>query len=362
MKYRATQVLAIKSYAADFTELIDINIADPISMLNIQFQALNAAVDTIDAIGHWAQGLTKIELVDGSEVLFSLNGMEIFGIQFPLFKNYIDNWLHYMGSNYYVINLRIPFGRKLWDPDFALVPANFKNLQLRIQGDMNGGGVLPTACKLAVEAHCFDTKTISPVGFLQTKEIKDYTVAASGHEYTELPTDLKIRKLFVKALLAGTEPNAFINHLKLSEDGDKHVPFDLDTDELCQIFPDDNMLIEDHYRARAHNTQTHNFCTPTSKVGMLATPIGDTGSSVVYVNEGDGGRVHIIGSGSVYADVYVRGFYPNGILTIPMGNEDDPEDWFDPELLKNLRLDLTAGSGAGTTNTAQIILQQLHPY
>ena len=360
MNYRTVKILAIKSYAADFTELIDIGLADPISMLNIQFQALNASVDTIDAIGHWAEGLTKIELVDGSEVLFSLNGMETFGLQYPLLKNSVDDWLHYMGSNYYVINLRVPFGRWLFDPDLALDPKRYNNLQLKIEGDMNGGGVLPTACKLAVSGLCFDQKSVSPVGFLSTKRVKEYTMGSASHEYTDLPMDKKIRKLFIKALLAGTEPNATITHLKLSEDFDKHVPFDLDVDELCQLYPDDNMLIEEHYRARAHSTQIHHFCTPTSKIGFVATPIGSSGSSVVYLDEGDGGRVHIVGSGSVYADVHVRGYYPNGILSIPMGDEWDPSDWFDPAGLKNLRLDLTSASGMSTA--AEIILQQLSMY
>jgi len=362
MNYRATKLLANKSYSADFTERIDVNLGDPISMFSVQFQALNAAVDTIDAIGHWAQGLTKIELVDGSDVLFSLSGMQAFALQKALLKTRVDDWLHYMGSNYYVINFRIPFGRHLWDPELALDPSRFKNLQLTITGDMNGGGVLPTACKLMVHALCFDQKPVSPVGFLQTREVKNYTMTASGHEYTELPTDLKIRKLFVKALLAGTEANAVIDHLKLSEDNDKHVPFDLDMDELCQLFPDDNDLYEEHYRTRAHSTQIHHFCTPTSKVGFVATPIGDSGSSVVYLNEGDGGRVHIIGSGSVYADVFVRGFFPNGVLAIPMGDDKDMDDWYDPSGIHSLKLDLTAGSGAGTTNPAQIMLQQLRPY
>lgn len=362
MNYRAIKVMAQKGYDADFTEIIDIGLADPVSMLTIQFQALNAASDVIDAIGHWAQGLTKIELVDGSEVLYSLTGMEAYALQFILLRNHIDQWLHYMGGSYYVINIRVPFGRYLWDPDLALDPKRFKNLQLKIQGDMNGGGVLPTAAKLMVSALCFDEKIISPMGFLQTKEVKNYTMTASGHEYTDLPTDLKIRKLFVKALLAGTEAPSVISNLKLSEDFDKHVPFDLETGLLNQLFPEDNMLYEEHYRTRAHSTQIHHFCTPTEVVGFVANPIGATGSSVVYLDEGDGGRVHIIGSASVYADVIVRGFSPNGVMTIPMGDEKDPDDWFDPQGIKNLRLDLTAGSGAGTTNPAQIILQQLRAY
>jgi len=362
MYYRTTKLLAQKGYTDDFTEIIDVNILDPISMLNIQFQALNAAVDTIDAIGHWAKGLTKVEVIDGSDVLFSLTGMELFAAQYILLKDMVDDWLHYMGSNYYVVNFRVPFGRWLWDPDFSLDPKRFNNLQLKIQGDMNGGGVLPTACKLKVDALCFDQKTVSPTGFLQMKEVKNYTMTASGHEYTDLPTDYRIRKLFIKALLAGTEPNAVIEHLKLSEDSDKHVPFDLDTDELCQLFPDDNLLYEEHYRTRAHSTQIHHFCTPTSKVGFVSNCIGDTAVAYQGLNEGDGGRVHIIGSTSAYADVIVRGYFPNGVLSIPLGDEWEASDWYDPSAVRSLRLDLTAGSGAGTTNTAQIFLQQLRPY
>jgi hypothetical protein len=38
----------------------------------------------------------------------------------------------------------------------------------------------------------------------------------------------------------------------------------------------------------------------------------------------------------------------------------DPDDWFDPEGLKNLRLDLLSTSGM--SNTCEILLQQLRTY
>ncbi len=71
MNYRMATLHALKSYTADTTEIIDVNVRDPISQLIIELRVGNTA-DEMQA--HPIACLTKIELVDGSDVLFSLSG------------------------------------------------------------------------------------------------------------------------------------------------------------------------------------------------------------------------------------------------------------------------------------------------
>lgn len=360
MNYRLAKVFAQKSYAADFTELIDINLSDLVSAFVLNYQGYNTS-GSAGATAHWAKAVTKIELVDGSNVLFALDGMELQALMYAHLKRQLADWLHYLDNNYYSLNLVIPFGRWLYDADLALDPAKFNNLQLKVTNDMDAGGAAPDAAKLTVFAHCFDQKSASPVGFLQAKRIKQYTMAASSHEYTDLPMDYRIRKLLIKGLKAGTEPNQVIQTVKLSEDNDKRIAFDADFDELGWLFPDDNLKIVESFYIQNDGAKNAYYCTPTSKVSAAAVEM--TGAADAYFDciDGDGGRLYVDGSAAKNAQVIVTGFYPNGVLSIPFGDEWDPGDWFDPSGLKNLRLDLLTSSGSGT-GTAEIILQQLRTY
>jgi hypothetical protein len=359
MNYRATNIFAQKAYSADFTELIDINIADPISELLINFQGLNASGST-GATAHWAKGITKVEIIDGSEIIFSMSGLDLYAYALLHYKKAPAQWLHYWGTNYFVITLRIPFGRKLWDPNLALLPKTFKNLQLKVTSTMAAGGVAPTATKLDVWALCFDQKSPTPMGLLSAKQVKQYTMGSSSHEYTDLPTDQKIRKLMVSALVAGTEPNQVLSHLKLSEDNDKHVIVDADSDVLGWMFSEENIKIQEGFYFQADGSQRSYYCTPTSKVYPVAVQYLDAAAGYFATMDGDGGRVKIDGSAAGNGICLLEGFYPNGMFSIPLGDPSDIDDWFDPAGVKNLRLDLL--SCASMTNTCNIILEQLRQY
>jgi hypothetical protein len=242
----------------------------------------------------------------------------------------------------------------------ALLPRNYKNLQLRVQSTMADGGVAPTATKLDVWALCFDEKVPSPIGLLTAREIKQYTMGSASHEYTDLPIDQKIRKLMVKALVAGTEANQVLSHLKLSEDNDRHIIVDADSDVVGWMFSDENIKIHEGFYFQNDASQRNYYCTPTSKVYGTASEMTAAASGYFAIIDGDGGRVKIDGSAAINGQTVLEGFYPNGVFSIPMGDQNEIDDWFDPAGLKNLRLDLLSASGM--SNNAEIILQQLRLY
>ncbi len=359
MKYRSTNIFAQKSYTADFTETIDINLADPISEIQINYQGLNTT-GSAGATAHWSKCVSKVEIVNGSDVLFSMAGLDLYAYALLHYKKPVAQWLQYLNDNYFSIGLRIPFGRWLWDPMLALLPRKFNNLQLKVTSDMDAGGVAPDATKLDVWAHCFDQKEISPTGFLMGKQVKEYTMGDASHEYTDLPTDYPIRKLLIRALVAGTEPNQVLNHLKLDEDNDRHVIIDADSDVIGWLFSEENIQIVEGFLFQNDGSQRSYYCTPTSKVQTAANEWTAAASAYFATYDGDGGRVKIDGSAGVNGNCISSGFYPNGVISIPFGNQADPDDWFDPKGVKNLRLDLKSASSM--TNACQILLQQLRTY
>lgn len=359
MKYRSTNIFAEKSYIADFTELIDLNLADLISELVILYRGYNTT-GALGGSGHWSKCITKVELSNGSDILFSLSGLDLFALGYIHYKKAASQWLHYLDNNYFDIILRLPFGRWLWDPMLALDPKKFNNLQLKIISDMDAGGAAPDATKMSVWAQCFDEKQATPNGFLSAKLIKEYTMGSASHEYTDLPTDDIIRKLLVRALVAGTEPVQVLDNVKLDEDNDRHVIIDAQSNMLARLFPDENILITEGFLFQNDGSQRSYYCTPTAQVENIANEWAAAASAYFATYDGDGGRVKIDGSSGVNGNCISTGFFPNGVFSFPFGNQMDPEDWFDPKGIKNLRLDLLSTSGM--SNACQIMLQQLRKY
>lgn len=360
MNYRFDDLMAETSYSADKTEVIDINVADPISQIMIELDVLGVADD---ATAHAIACLTKIELVDGSDVLFSLTGYEAEALDFYNHGHLRSNWNPYLASLYVQRFLAINFGRYLWDPEMAFDPRHFKNPQLRLTLDINAGGNASTANKLHVWAALFDQKVITPAGFLMAKEIKDYTMTASAHEYTDLPTDYKYRGLYIRNLEAGTEPNSNIANIKLAEDNNKRVLFNCLPNDILRQNPSRNPQIVEQIMFAA-KTDTCNVFTTVSEraTATFTTWAGALGTGTFASYGAAGGRMVVDAGGNENAVAIVAGYIPHGVFEIPFWSRDLIEEYYDVAKVGSLKLDVTTGSGAAGTEKCQIFTEQYRPY
>lgn len=361
MNYRMAKIFAQKSYTDDFSELIDIRLSNPISRIRIGYEGLNTVIAADNwTTAHWAKSIKKIELADGSDILFSLSGEEAYGAQF--FQNKVEpsDWLHSLQASYFHVSLFLDFGRHLWDTLLALDPTKFKNLQLKIENDEDAGGSAPSASKMEVDAWIFDEKTITPMGFLQTKRIKQYTMGDASHEYTELPLDHNIRKIMIRALKAGTELCQVLGNIKLSEDFDKSIIVDEDPATIVRLFADENRPYRELITTSVDGNSRIQHCTPSDRGAAIAVPWRATLDGYVACYGVVGQQFKIIGSSGSNVQALVQGYCPMSMVSIPMGDDQDPDDWFSPGALKSLRLDML--SAASMTNTAEIIVQQHRPY
>jgi len=362
MKYRLSTLFAEKSYSADGTEVIDLNMVDPLSQIIIAFAA-NITDDTA-ITAHAIACITKIELVDGSDVLYSLNGYQAEAIDWYHNHNFNSPWNIYMGWGETQRFIRLNFGRFLWDPELAFDPKKFKNPQLKISLDINAGGAVPTTNKIQVWGALFDEKVVSPIGFLMHKEIKSYTATASAHEYTDLPVDFPYRKLLIRCLYPETEPCQILSNFKLSEDQDRRIIFNHGTEDILRTIAMISPEIQEYIHARVATAATHIYCTPAARVYAIGTELGDTsGSGAIATSMGDGGRFHAIAAtAQKYAQFFVKGFLPHGTWEIPFGLQQEIDDWYDVTKIGSLKLDVTAAAHSATTPSAQVFLQQLRKY
>jgi len=358
MKHRiATQVEAWNSSAAG-TRIIELNMVNPISRLTVQMKGLNS--DNA-AVGHPALMVTKIEVVDGSDVLFALSGTETQAL------NYYDqgrmpcNVVNYINATSAIATFHLDFGRHLWDEALALDPKRFKNLQLKITYDDGLGGSACTSSTISVFAWLFDAETISPRGFLMSKEQYKYTQNAAGlaHEYIQLPTDFDIRKLLIQSLYADKQPWEQYNRIKISEDNDRRIPVNnLRTSDLLKLYQPDERIQEDLFVELVSTPDVY-YCAATYDTAATGVGMVVTDAAIAHL-QSYGGTISIIGTNAQQQVWHVTGLAPHGTLCIPFGEQDKIEDWYTVAPINELLLDIT--QGAGTAGTTQICTQQFRTY
>ena len=362
MNYRLATILAKEGVSKDLTKVIDLNLADPVSQFQITYES--TGVGSADASGHVAKCITKIELVDGSDILYSLSGQECQAVDFyhrgkepPAL-----NWYLAGTEGFWVFNVN--FGRYLYDPLFAFDPKKFTNPQLKITIDVDAGGAGSSAGFLTVLAHIFDEKTITPEGFLMHKEINNYGMAAAAHEYVDLPTDYPFRKLFIAAQTYDVGPEYLLDTIKLSEDNDRRIPFSDTFHNILKAIVGQQRPFREVIIGASSDTDNIFMCTPcywpTLIVSKWASEANNYGAAAYG---GDGGRGHIywVTAGGNYM-VQVEGWCPHGAIEIPFGLQNEPADWYDVTKIGSLRLDILSKSGRSSADTVQIFLQQLRKY
>jgi len=360
MNHRLSKLLAETSYNADTTKIIDINYADPISALIIHMGGVYVG-DTSTA--HGIACLKKLEIVDGSDVLFSLTGYEAEALDIYHNKRMPSNFNFYCNGGGCDRDIMINFGRKLWDPMFAFDPKRFKNPQLKITLDLDAGGNAPSSIKFTVFAAMFDEKKITPEGFFMSKEIKDYPMASAAHEYTDMPTDFPYRKLLIRAMTVGTEPSAIIENVKLSEEQDRKIVIDQAGHEILRTIASDNPQLLEQIIIPLTTAAKYVFCTPSERAVATFVPW----ATVAATNSGSsygaaGGRITAIASAAGNYGVIINGWAPHGVYEVPFGDQDEPDDWYDVTNIGSLKLDIKALSGRSSSDLVQIFLQQLRRY
>lgn len=357
MKYRKATILAQESATTPATKTIDLDLAEIISRIHINLRVTNGN-NTL--IGHPALCVTKMEIVDGSDVLYSLDGPEVqavgeLGTNFPGM-----DVISYMSGDQIQPSMSIFFGRHLWDTKYAFDPKKFKNPQLKISHNLALGGSTPSSMTLAVYADLFDEKPVSPDGFLMSKENYTYTASASAHKYIDLPVDYPYRMLILQGLSSGYNIPSIINHIKLSENTDKRVVMDHSTSDILKLLLSETYPLTEDINAYVATTATKMW----SKIGYEGIATGHPTSAAVCAmsfNPIAGGSYLALLEAAGYAKMITRGWCPHGCFNIMPGNKDDPDDWYDPTGLKSLRLDLTAG-GSSPACDINVITQQLRKY
>jgi hypothetical protein len=359
MKYRTAELLAAEDQTSGAgTKTIDLKGLAPISRIIIQW------IITKTANAMWSychKDITKIELVDGSDVLHSLDGGQNQALCIYDRKCPTMNHGQYINANSQRSSYGIDFGRFLGDPLLAFDPMKFNNPQLKITFDEDVSDTGATSNSLAVWAECFDEKVITPVGFLSAKNFESWVLStAAAYHYLDLPTDLIIRKMLIQGYLKAYEPWYQVAEAKLSEDNDKRIPFDWNLEKYHQIRKGIDPPVTELVRGYGITSGTPYYLTPTDYWANFQFTPGGTQEQHYQDQPGRGGYFLAYCSTDREIHAVAQGWLPNHCFQFPFGDQQDIEDWYDVTKIGSLRLRLKSGSGS--TGNVDTILQQLRPY
>lgn len=357
MNYRYATLLSETSITADKTQIIDLDVHDIMSRLDI-FYRYSGSQHAMDSYGY--ADIEKIEIVDGSDVLFSLTGGECQALNINNRKcPTMTHGQHRHGDSEMQV-FGIDFGRTLWDRELAFDPTKYTNPQLKITVDFGTSDTGISTSYLTVKAHMFDERKVTPTGFLMAKEHYSYTIGDDGsYEYVELPQDYLIRKMLVKGYLAAYEPWHQIEDIRLDINNEAKIPFDVNVEEYYRTRKGVDQLVESALLVQVDTTgNCVYYVEPTDYwVAPVLTPIGE---STISMGNPRGGKLTLTASTTASCAGIVRGYLPNHCIHFPFGIENDPTDWFDPTGVDKARLRLESGSDDG--GVGAIVLEQLRPY
>lgn len=353
--YRLATILAQEAIDTAGTKTIDLDVTDSISEIDIRVRATNSSHTPT---AHPAAILSKVEIVDGSDVLMSLNGHELQALQFYHYGKPSQQWICWASGAEFFVNFKLPFGRRLWDPQLALDPTRYTNPQLKITHNKASGGCAPASGYMQIDGHLFDEKKVSPTGFLSAKEWYNYNLTSGAYEYVDLPDDMAIRLMLIRSLYPGQSPHALFSAVKLSYNQDKKVIFDDTTPMLSQVYDIWGPYVESH-EGYVGTGATNFYIAPTTSVNPVS---GSWGGARDYYGGYSpwGGRVQISsGAADTPFQSIFSGYNPHGCVPFPMGDLQLMEDWWQPPAKSGVRARIL---GANSSATAQVILQQLRKY
>jgi len=359
MKYRVAKILAEESLSAAGTKTIDLNVIEPISRIDLRYQVTK---NSISMHKHPAADITKIELVDGSDVLHSLSGYENQAL--CIYDRRVPTMSHgqALNANSQRSIFGIDFGRFLFDPMFAFLPGKFKNPQLKVTYNSILSDTAATSPLLEVIGHMFDEKAVSPIGFLMSKEIYSATSPAStAFAYVDLPTDYPIRQMLLRGYEDAYEPWQAILEARLDEDNLKRIPFDWDIEQYHQVMKGVWLAVEELLIGSCSGNPNTYYITPTDYWATVMALASADATGEHFTSIFRGGKGSIYTTASAQFTGMARGYLPNHCIQFPFGLQQEPDDWYDVTKKGSVKLRIKGGL-RGANTEFQVVLQQLRKY
>jgi len=363
MKARKVVLMPATDMGPSGTKVIDLNISDIISRIDIEFQAKVVTVSVMT--GMVAQCISRVEIVDGGNTLISATGPQLCANNTYNRKRLPPHTGTLTVDGYQKQTMSIDFGRWLYDEDFAFPAKMYNNPQLRITYDEDASNGSVVINSMSVHAEVMTETKKTPQYFIAVREWKNYTFGTSSHELTSLPTDKMIKSLMFNPLSTDHSPVDLINTIKASLDNDKFV--------LCNmLFSDFEKQMSEKYPRFSYGMTLDAVVTAKTIYANLSDKLKIaiqyddtafvTAQSKFAVASYTGGVITLTASVDIQADeAEISGTCPFNTVMWQFGDEWDVDQWLDPRQYKSFDLDILSSSDADTGDTCSVVLEIVQP-
>jgi len=376
MRLRKTNIVEDETITTNGTKIYDLDFTDPVRAIIIGFYGDRFDhSDTNDPMV--LEDIDKIEIVDGSDVLFSCTGTEAGAVQ--LYHTGKKPFLAYTANSYSTNRnqIKILFGRDEGDAEYGLDLTRFTNPQLKIThsfteaaGSWAAGTQTVTVSALVAEG------APRPRGFFMTKNIYSFTKSTSGDKTIDMPRDYPYRFIQVQVKDAETPIYAELSKVKISCNYDEFVPINDTTEDLAwdNINRYGMQYVQHEAIGDGSDTDIMSYNQMSWNWGAWVNSWNYGQNAMIkrpYSGYSTLGR-HTCpdSSGADFTSTFLAdgqralcthyGWELFESEVIPFGNINDSTDWFDPKIWKSVRLILTqAQTDALTTN---VVVQQVRHY
>lgn len=358
MRYRYAKLLAHEDLGAAGTKTIDLDLLDPISAIAVNFGTHNVDKGHVD---HPAATLQRVELIDGSEVLYSLSGKQMIAQNF--YNMCRLPWTYVAGypGTWQIITPAMFFGRHLWDMEYGFDPKKHRNPKLRITHDQLASNTSVDENSCVVYAFTFDEVTPSFRGFIRQTEEYTYSITPGGTKYVDVPQEFVLREIYVQTVMQASTFSHNVAHVKLQENAGKIVPVDMYShhlveekalmygymEELCRMQMD--AAEHDYYHASTDYSWPAGVSSNRETDLMVDTSGGPKGT---YSSPSTAGTITI----------NTKGLVPFGVLPILNEDRSDPGVWYDPRNRGKVQLVLHSRDYATAGMDVNLVAEQIRPY
>lgn len=343
---------------------IPINITDPIMDLYIRMYATNGGTSNIS--NSIIDVLDRVDVVDGSDVLFSLNAEEIMALSYYHYKESISMGIDERLNMEQSTIFKIPFGIGRYHPEIAFDPTRFANPTLMLTWNLaniravGADAFVDESLKISIIADVIDRAPVKPTGFLMHKQTRNYVSPVSGMMPTVLPVDYPYRTLFVRSFLANTCPKVLTTKAKHDLNEDKYVPFEIEAIDWMEWLKEWYGLWHQGYEYvfTAPATETRNPYLRGNLSASIESSVAACDPLLTIANcqlNMTNGHATLGTTFHAKAD----GSLPFETFAWPYGDPDEPEEWLKLASTDKSRLRLTHGPNAGLI---QVFLTQLRHY
>lgn len=355
MDSRLSELQSAYSITTPDTKTIDLDYNEIFSRISLQVRLTNNGGTPT---GVPIKAIKKIEIIDGSEVLFGLSGQQL---QARNFYNGMDQplqTLNYWDNVQSIATAHIYFGRYLWDREYGFDPSRFNNPQLKITHDYSLGGAAPDAATLQVVADTFDRAALSLKGFLTVKNYYQYTLTDSGVEEIDLPQDFPLLAAYIQSQSTTKQPYEQYHDLKIVEGNDTRILLNMSVSNLIKFIGRNRRMWKENVFAALTTGGVTVYVSPTYEVGIGGSST-DNAASYIEGAQSTGGQASLQASANTNAQLQVQGYLPHGMMHVPFSAQPDLSDAYDTSRVTKPKMKITAGSSVGASSECTVLVEQV---